>query len=255
MTNYILKRAVRVFALGSALVIICAASVGAAPKTSASTPFVPSQSSYDNCQAGAECTGGATATGDGTQIVASSVSRPDVTEVNEWSQAWAEGSVATRAPQGSDRLRVTFTWRVDSATTSANSTTLGGLAVGRIFADGSVYNCASCVVEGDTNGKDVMVASTYSRYGPVPPERITPSGSLVTHTLTVNGRDGSPLRAGTRLTLSGRTRAFSYVGGICNGECATAPHSGTASAEADLHLVSITMARGTGPDEPALLDI
>lgn len=256
MTKTTFTRAARVLALGAAFTLASAApSASAAPKTSSSTPFTPSQSTFDTCQAGAECAASANAAGDGTQVVSSSVSRPDVTEVNEYSQGWATGSVATRAPQGTEPLRVTFTWRVDSASTSANSTTLGGLAVGRIFADGSVSNCNSCVVGGDTNGKDVMVASTYSRYGPVPPERIAPSGTLVTHTITVSGRDGSPLRAGTRFTLSGATRAFAYVGGICDGTCATAPHSGTASAEGRLQLVSITMARGSAPDEPVLLDI
>ena len=256
MHNPTITRTGRALALGAAFLITCAAApAGAAPKPASSTPFVASQSTNHTCQAGAECTGSATADGNGAQAVSSSVRRPDVTETNEYSQAWATGSVATRAPEGTEALRVTFTWRVDSATTAANSTTLGGIAVGRIFADGKVSSCASCVVEGDTNGKDVMVASTYSHYGPVPPEWITPPGSLVTHTITVNGPGGSPLRAGTKLTLSGATRAFSYVGGVCDGTCGTAPHSGTASAEGRLQLVSITMARGDGSDEPLPLDI
>lgn len=255
MTNHTAKSALRVLALTSAFLTICAASAGAEPKSSSSTPFAPSQSASHTCQLGSECTGAATATGDGRQVVSSSVSRPDVTELNEYSQAWATGSVSTRAPEGTDPLRVTFTWRVDSATTAANSTTLGASAVGRIFADGAVTGCTSCVVEGDTDGKDVMVASTYSYYGPVPPEKVTPAGALVTHTVTINGRGGAPLRAGTRLTLSGRTRAFSYVGGICDGTCATAPHSGTASARADMQLVSITMARGAAPEQPVLLEV
>ena len=192
---------------------------------------------------------------DGSHVVSASVNRPDAVETNEYSQAWAGGSVSTRAPQGTEPLRITFTWRVDSAATSANSTTAGGSAVGRIFVDGVVWGCASCAVEGDTNGKDVMVASTYSFLGPVPPEKPAVPGSFVSHTITVNNRDGGALRAGTKLNLTGWTRAFAYVGGICNGECATDPHSGTASAEAQTQLVSITMARGSAPDQPVPLDL
>lgn len=255
MTNLTLTRAARALALAASVTLACAAPAAAAPKTSSPTPFAPSQSTTDNCLAGAECTASASADGAGAHVVSSSVSRPEATETNEYSQAWATGTVSTRAPEGTEPLRVTFTWRVDSATTSANSTTVGGSAVGRIFADGEVSGCATCAVEGDTDGKDVMVASTYSYFGPVPPEVITPSGSLVTHTITVKGRDGAPLRAGTRLTLSGHTRAFSYVGGICDGTCPSDPHSGTASAEGRLQLVSITMARGTSTDQPVLFEL
>lgn len=255
MTDPHLTKALRALALAALVTIGSAAPALAAPKSTTSPPFTPFESWNDTCQAGATCTASASATGEGQQVVSSSVSRPEVTELNEYSQAWATGSVSTRAPEGTEPLRVTFTWRVDSATTSANSTTVGGTAVGRIFADGAVTGCTSCVVEGDTEGKDVMVASTFSNFGPVPPEKITPAGSLVTHTVTVNGRDRAPLRAGTRMTLAGHTRAFSYVGGVCDGTCATAPHSGSASAEARLQLVSITMARGSAPDQPVLLDI
>jgi hypothetical protein len=235
--------------------LLCPVTAGGAAPKSGSTPFTPSESINDTCQIGSECTAQARAAADGTQIVSSSVSRPEESEFNEYSQARAAGSVATRAPQGSERLRVTFTWRVDSATTAADSTKIGGIAVGRIFADGRVSSCITCVVSEDTNGKDILVASTFSHFGPVPPEKITLPGSLVSHTITVDGRDGTPLRAGTKMTLVGTTRAYSYVGGPCDATgCETASHSGEASAEADLHLVSITMTRGEGPAELIELD-
>lgn len=243
---------IAIVALAAGATMVSPTSVSAAQRSA--DPYSAWQSVSNTCQPGSECSGSATASGDGTQSVAASVTRRDPTLDNEYWFSHARGSVVTRAPEGSKPLRVAFTWRVDSANTAANSTTLGGIAVGRIFAEGQVLSCKSCTVVEDTDGHGITVASTYSTFGPVPPEKVATAGSLVTHTITVNGPDGAPLKAGTRLTLAGTSRAFAYVGGPCYPDgCDTASHSGTASANADLQLTSIALSRGAETEEPVLI--
>src|SRR5687767_9936021 len=108
---------------------------------------------------------------------------------------------------------------------------MGGTAVGRVFARGSVSGCRDCVIEDSTNGKGATVASTFSNFAPMIPEVIALPGSTVKHSIVVRGASGSALNSGSRLFFVGTTMAFGYVGGPCRGTCATAPHSGSASAD------------------------
>ncbi|HVE75544.1 MAG TPA: hypothetical protein VND22_02125 [Actinomycetota bacterium] len=206
------------------------------------TPFTASEWIYDNCAVGAACEASATADGLGNQMVSSSISRTETNTTSEWSQAVANGSVKRRLPSQTSAVSITYRWRVDSATTSANSTTLEGAAVGRVFARGSVWGCNGCSIEDSTDRHGEYVASTYSRFGPTPPEVITLPGSEVTHTITLRAAPGRNFSR-ELITLNGATLAFSYVGEKCSkGVCQpSSGHAGTASAAADLQLLSITV--------------
>jgi hypothetical protein len=231
------------------IVVMSASMVGAHAGFTApapSSPFSADESIFDNCGEGAECAGEAMADGDGNQTASSSITRSVLAPntITEFSVADADGTVRERLPSGASAVRVTYKWRVDSASTAANSTALDGAAVGRVFARGIVSGCKGCLIEDSTNGHGTRVASTYSRFGQLTlQEPVAQPGSEVTHEITLRGANGRALPR-SPIALTGRTRAFSYVGEVCSGTCQpSSGHSGSASASADLQLLSITVER------------
>lgn len=233
----------RLFGAVLALIAVTAMIIGApALAARTTTPFSPDERVYDNCGEGATCSAEATADGNGNQVVSSAISRSTPNTTSESSQGWAYGRLTHRLPSRTSAVRVTYRWRVDSASTAAQSTSLDGAAVGRIFARGLVSGCRGCVIEDSTDGHGHKVASTYNQMGLTTEAIIALPGAEVTHEITLRAADGGSLPR-SQVTLTGATLAFSYIGERCSGGTCqpSAGHSGSASASADLQLLSITV--------------
>jgi hypothetical protein len=189
------------------------------------------------------------------QAAQSSIVRPSTFGEEEWSLAIASGSRPFTLAAPVTGLKLTFTWRTDSARSAATATGTDGAAVGRVFARGSLEGCTGCEVSDDaTHGHGATVVSSYATAAATVSDEAT-AGETASHTFTMRGPGGGLLPAG-KYTLRGKTIAFSYVGCIrstfyeledagigdrvstgCLPELIG--HSGSASAEAAMQLLEI----------------
>lgn len=209
-----------------------------------------------SCDAGATCTASSDASRDGRQTVASSVSRPTAhADEGEWAWGWARGSQEVDVPNGAASVVVKATWRVDRATASADLGGAEGVASGNVFADLEWRGCSACVVADLTpygNGALVTRAtSTAAVNGGLPASSTAVPGTIVTHEITARGPDGGRIAPGT-YWVAALSEAYSWVGCIHDAATATlgegscvypmvSGHSGTASADAQLTLLSISV--------------
>lgn len=247
--------------LSAALVVGAAATACAVPAEAAKggggsskAGFYASSGWTSECDDGAACTGSASAARTGRQVTSSSVSRSDVhPDEGEWAWAWARGLSRLDLPNGAASITLTAKWRVDRAVARADLASSEGVATTEIKGDVELLGCESCV-ETDPSpygiGARIVEASSSASNAGLPDSASATPGTIVTHTVVVRGPSGGRIPAGP-YWVSAQSDVFSFVGCIHDttaqvhlgeGSCIypmLAGHSGTASGEADLTLLSI----------------
>jgi hypothetical protein len=221
---------------------------GKAPKPTSPTT---STTLLESCQDGATCTHEATALSDGTQTVATSAERSELTTIeSERADAFASLITTVRVAEATPKLEVAITWRVAEATGTAEHRSLEGATVARAFLDERFTGCRDCVIEDATRGGyglplvDAFSSPTHFS-APITTDTAVPG--TYTHRVVVRGPRGGAVPVGT-YGVRGVLHGLSYLG--CyreNGECTEEEqlgHAGRSTLRVQARVESIVVTPG-----------